>query len=628
MDDDLVHLGVWQDFSGGKYKGWNLTTTNQQATILTAFIAIGVTAVGARSWKIYRFLLYQSRRHDLAKDAMIREQEVILRNSESDLCTLTNVWSLIWAWRSFGRLLPGDKLRESHRSSAILLLVSLVHWVVFLLLAASLPSFLSKGQPNPVVLLNSNSCVPYYAEQQEMSRFWSIESTQVSPINFATRDYDSCYNDDSMVDCNRLEHRKISWNETRGGCPFLANACLANTEAISFDTGHLNLDLFGLNRPDAHDLTLRRRTSCAPINATLFQTESRWSPEGFRYYNFSGDPLEHTSIASGGPLDVKIGRNPYRKDYEVVTVTRTGDRWVKGPSVKATFDRSDADMTAVIIDKEDVKYPSPVDDAVFGAHRLVHKLDARVRNFEGVEPAAIIPSKWYAADDPVSIIGCADQAEVCYTPDSVCTGLIPLPNTLGRWLDAWKDAGLPFLHWPDGVGTEIERFILNLMHHSGFRDIVSNRGSDILSIKKYGLGYELQSDIPPNQWEREVRVWFGTSIAKIQVSVMIKAFCSLSKKRRAIYARGSEKIRITGHGWEDWPITFGLFIWRVLTGLISYLLHLFQALRSKRPVRTGRYRSLRNPSSVYTGYEMRQSNRQSPLLGRRLVSTRSCNSPP
>ena len=370
-----------------------------------------------------------------------------------------------------------------------------------------------------------------------MSRFWSIESTQVSLINFATRYYDSCYNDDSMVDCNRLEHLRISWSETREGCPFPENACLANTEVIGFDTGHLDLDLFGLNRPDAHELTLRRRTSCVPINATLFQTESRWSPKGFRYYNFSADPLELTGILSGGPLDVKIGRNPYRKDYEVVTVTRTGDRRLNGPSVKAAFDRSDADMTAVIIDKEDVKYPSPVDDAVFGAHRLVHKLDARVRNFEGVEPAAMGPSEWYAADDPVSIIGCADQPEVCYTPDSMCSGLIPLPGELGWWFDAWKNAGLPFLHWPDGVGTEARTFIEGLVRRSGFRDIVSKRGSDILSIKKYGLGYEQQSDIPPNQWEREAMVCFGTSVAKIQVSVMIKAFGSLSKKRRAVYAR-------------------------------------------------------------------------------------------
>lgn len=478
---------------------------------------------------------------------MIREQEVILRNSESDLCTLTNVWFLIWAWRSFGRLLPGERLRESKRSSAILLLLSLVHWMSFLFLAASLPYLLSKGQPNPVVLLSSNSCVPYLAEQQETSRFWSIESTQVSLLNFAVRYYDSCYNDDSMVDCNRLEHPRISWNETRESCPFRENACLTDTEAIGFDTGHLKLDLFGLNRPDAQDLTLRRRTTCAPINATLFQTESQASLDGFRYYNFSASPLEQASILSGGPLDVKIGRNPYRNDYEVVTVTRMGDRRFNGPSVKAAFDRSDADMTVVIIDKEDVKYPSPVDDAVFGAHRLVHKLDARVRNHEGVEPAAMGPSTWYAADDPVSIIGCADQAEVCYTPDSVCTGLIPLPDELRWWFDAWENAGLPFAHWPDGVGREIEDFVLGLVRRSGFKDIVSKRGSDILSINKYGLGYELQSDIPPNQWEREARVWFGTSIAKIQVSVMIKALGSLSMRRRTFYAKGNYTGEKAGH---------------------------------------------------------------------------------
>ncbi|KAL8650762.1 MAG: hypothetical protein Q9210_003634 [Variospora velana] len=240
MDDDLVHLGVWRDYSAGKYTGWILTTTILER-----------------------------------KDAMIREQEVILRNSESDLCPLTNVGCLIWAWRSFGHLLPGDKLRESNRSSVILLFVSLAHWIFFLFLAASLPSLLSKGQPNPVVLLNSDSCVPYLAEEQEMSRFWSIESTQV------------------------------------------------------------------------------------------------------------------------------------RK--------------------------------------------------------------------------------------------------------------------------------------------EIMTFIRGLVHRSGFKNIVSKRGSDILSIKRYGLGYERQSDIPPHQWEREARVWFGTSVAKIQVSVMTKAFGSLSKRRRAIYTRGNYTGKSSGH---------------------------------------------------------------------------------
>ena len=116
-----------------------MTVTNQQATILTAFIAIGITATGARSWKIYRFLLHQSRQRNKARDAMIREQEIMLRNAESDLCTLANASSLLWAWRLFGRLIPGNKLRHSKRSTVILGVVSLVHWLLFLVLAAWLP---------------------------------------------------------------------------------------------------------------------------------------------------------------------------------------------------------------------------------------------------------------------------------------------------------------------------------------------------------------------------------------------------------------------------------------------------------------------------------------------------------
>ena len=356
MDDDLVHIGVWRDFGESSYKGWNLTITNQQATILTAFIAIGVTATGARSWKIYRFLLHQSRQHNKARDAMIREQEIILRNSESDLCTLTNVSSLFWAWRSFGRLIPGNKLRHFKRSTVILGFVSLVHWLLFLVLAAWLPYLFSKGQPDPVVLLDPSSCLAYTAEEQDMSRFWSIESTSVSLVNFAARYYDSCYNDDSMVDCNRLEHRKIAWNESRGECPLQNSACLTDTDAMILDTGPMRLDLFGLNRRDAGDLTLRRRMSYAPIKSEMFESNLPQAIDGYRYYNFSFNSTEHTSMLSGGPLDVKIGGNPYREDYEVVTVTRNAFQHNQAPSVIDAFNRSDADMTAIIINKQDIKY--------------------------------------------------------------------------------------------------------------------------------------------------------------------------------------------------------------------------------------------------------------------------------
>ena len=93
-------------------------------------------------------------------------------------------------------------------------------------------------------------------------------------------------------------------------------------------------------------------------------------------------------------------------------------------------------MTAIIINKQDMKYPDTVEDPVFGAHKLMDKPDPRQRNHQGIEPAAMNPSKWFVADNPVSIIGCADQAEVCYTPNATCTGLIALPDVMGWWFDA------------------------------------------------------------------------------------------------------------------------------------------------------------------------------------------------
>lgn len=49
MDDDIVRLGIWYDYSQGKYQGWSLTVENQHAIIVSALIAIRVTATGAHS---------------------------------------------------------------------------------------------------------------------------------------------------------------------------------------------------------------------------------------------------------------------------------------------------------------------------------------------------------------------------------------------------------------------------------------------------------------------------------------------------------------------------------------------------------------------------------------------------
>jgi hypothetical protein len=103
-------------------------------------------------------------------------------------------------------------------------------------------------------------------------------------------------------------------------CPFAGNACL--TPAVRFDSGLLNSnDDLGMNSPSKFSLSLRRITTCAPIDAEKYAT--RWrdnlteayggkTKTSVKFYEFGrGDagvmPLEprkeptqqHSVLASG-----------------------------------------------------------------------------------------------------------------------------------------------------------------------------------------------------------------------------------------------------------------------------------------------------------------------------------------
>lgn len=477
---------------------------------------------------------------------MIREQEIILRNSETDLCTFTYAFSMLRSWRSFGRLTPGDRLKYSRKSTQILLLVSLVHWSTFMFLAAWLPLALTRGQPNSPVLIKSRSCQAWSAQEHQMGNSWSVESNPINLLDYATRYHHSCYVEETMLACDFLETPRFSWHETRRNrneCPFPDNVCLEGVQPLSMDTGHQSLRTFGLNRPDADDLTLRRYATCAPMNASHFQTTPPRAINGFRYYNFSLDPQMTTGASLGfGPLNIRIGRSLTHNDYTVVTVSQSrigypGAR-TEGSPVKA-FNRSDADLTAIIINKEDVAYPEEVDDPVYGAHREMHRWNERnVNSKEHMPRARKLPS-WFAADDPVSMIGCADQIEVCHVPSATCTGLTTLSDNMGWWFDLWQNAGLKAGQWPRGISPDLDTFLHTAVDHCGIAHIASRRGPDLLSVKKYGHGLSLPASIPKNQWEDEVRSLLGTSIAKSQISVMIAALGSPSKRKREIYAHGN-----------------------------------------------------------------------------------------
>jgi hypothetical protein len=197
-------------------------------------------------------------------------------------------------------------------------------------------------------------------------------------IEYAAQYAEACYVSSSPLDCRLFVHPKISWTEEFVECPFASYACSNASRAIAFDTGHIRLVMYGINHQEAQTTSLRRRLTCPALRTELYETYPR-SDGGilYRYFNFSTDSEINYSYASGGNLNVRITRNANSFDYEVVMATRTGWKHDKDPSIHPSLNRSDAEVTLVLINKEGIRYRQPIDDPLYDNNTMSRDLCIR-----------------------------------------------------------------------------------------------------------------------------------------------------------------------------------------------------------------------------------------------------------
>ncbi|KAI3575917.1 hypothetical protein IWW34DRAFT_791234 [Fusarium oxysporum f. sp. albedinis] len=373
--------------------------------------------------------------------------------------------------------------------------------------------------------------------------------------------YDTCYRDGGYaVDCSRFSRRNIPWSEHRKGlrCPFREGACVNKTQPISFDTGHLSPLIFGKNTKEAIDITIRRRTTCSPIMPDIFATLPPSPVQGYHYFNFSVESNPKVSSLTGGtPLNVRIGRSS-RNDYEVVAVARSGPyrtKAMKEPYMHPALNRSDAEIVIVLVNKEGVKYRTEVDDVLFGAHatrenfRNTSGLWYNTPDDNGYTPGDLISlhrddreyDNWYYSDDPVGMIGCADQMEICLVPSNTCSGLVSVPSSSASLLNLF-----PTLR-------ELEAFFKSFSPDTGAGFVVGSNiishlkefGPEVLDVRRYGLGFGDGKQNAPRSglWENEARTWFGASIAGMQFSVVQNTAMFLLPEKRKDYKRAIKAVK-------------------------------------------------------------------------------------
>ena len=97
----FVHTGPWINWSHGIVLGSTITLSERNGELLTAFLAMFVTAAGAASWKIMSFALHQHRSPRDPQDGIHHQQQAILRNTESPFGASLELAQLFWYWRKF-----------------------------------------------------------------------------------------------------------------------------------------------------------------------------------------------------------------------------------------------------------------------------------------------------------------------------------------------------------------------------------------------------------------------------------------------------------------------------------------------------------------------------------------------
>lgn len=252
------YVGVWTNWSKGKVHGATLTLPRREAGLLTAFLAIYVSAVGGQFWRIVCYIFHQARAGQTARrgDAFHRQIQVLLRNSEGPSGGLWEFARLPFQWRHWG--------------TSTLLNCALFALLAFLNLSAFgtasiFSSAVAKAAGNETLIHSKNCGFVKFPDTLDptFSKLLRVMHLSQSAASYAR----ACYGDvDNLLQCTTYPQRQIEYETLRNvSCPFESHRCLKNL-AVAFDTGELDtFNTFGVNSPPNERLTYRRLTTCAPI---------------------------------------------------------------------------------------------------------------------------------------------------------------------------------------------------------------------------------------------------------------------------------------------------------------------------------------------------------------------------
>ncbi|KAL8686954.1 MAG: hypothetical protein Q9218_006742 [Villophora microphyllina] len=511
--DYSIYKGTWVNWSRGRIHGSTITLSYSDGALLTAFLAVFVTASGSGCWKILSYILHQVRANQKPRDGLHHQTQVIFRNTGSAVTAALQVGQLARYWRK-------NTVRPLARAIPVLFL-ALLNVAVFGV--ASIFSSQVTQAAGHNVLIRSASCGivnTTIASSISSSSEWrkkekDLKKLEINDVSSANTYAQHCYEGkaQNLLDCDQYARQYLNWvSKQNTTCPFpnSLDACIYGaTGAYSMDSGLIDShDDLGLNAPISQRVKYRQVTTCSPLNLTGYTKELEDTDPSDPAYGDTILTYVLGNVTVGSHQDNYTFRyNPkrpvsttgYALSFLIAYVGSPQSYWVPSP----TLNRTDGDISLFFLASNSVLYEDPVADPFYAATHPIQPLlrDGKNRTY-------------YSPDANVSAMACVDQHQFCNPNNNKCTqltGALALNYDNGRPL---TQLGL------NGVQNATAQLIYSIVPWLTTYANVYTRGANALRASDTLHDDYKQVGLPNGQWQQEAEAWFGVAMARLQQKIV------------------------------------------------------------------------------------------------------------
>ena len=514
---DYIYEGIWINWSRGRVFGSTLTVTPDHASILSPALAVLIAIAGSQLWRLFQFALHQIRATSSGRPLIYHQQQVILRNTATDLNTL---WRLIRtgiAWRH-------QRDAKVLRAFLPLMFWCFIHLVLIILLGLFSSSLL---EATDEVLTRSPWCGTYNTTYT--AAIYTTDGNDVDAVqkameygNYQNWRYgaiqqhvDICRS--SVEGCDSLPTNNLTWTSTvvPGGCPFDSTICHPNIDgSISFDTGYLSSHThLGFNAKNHDRVSFRMMAQCAPLDDAKHSTAWQDVPETDSLpAHQAADALYGASATNARNATYSLTRQYLECDQRAITppYSLNAEFALPGGNTSAgtaTFDpvkelqSSDADTSLAMLSFIG-SYSGPVSDPWFSATQTVNDTNAFCLQEE---------KTLYIRDRPLTTMGCIQQWQICNTDtvkDSQCTPLQALSQA---------QASVANIDLSPNQMATVTRIMKAATGASFYYVINALSQSTSSPLKARNLiSNTIGLPLPNDQWQTETKYWVEILLAYLQ----------------------------------------------------------------------------------------------------------------